>query len=44
MYVEIKHKRIQYKRDINIHGSPNMGYVHRETIIHSFISSKKMKG
>jgi hypothetical protein len=42
--VEIKHKRTKYKRDIDIFGSLDMGYIHGETTRPSFISSNKVKG
>jgi hypothetical protein len=44
MNEEIKHILTQYKRDNEICGSPNIGYIHRETTIPSFTLSSKMKG
>ena len=44
MNEEIKHKRIQYKKDNDIRGSLDMGYVHRETSNPSILLSIKMKG
>jgi hypothetical protein len=44
MNVEIKHERKTFKRDIDIHGSPDMGYIHREKTTPYFIISNKIKG
>ena len=43
MNEKVKHRRKQYKRDIDICGSPDMGYVHGETIGPSFTLYIKMK-
>jgi len=36
MNVEIKYRIKQYKGDINMYGSPILGYVHEEIVSHSF--------